>query len=734
MWYNNFVYGRAVHIPSQKKSSVKEGKKMFGYKETMKVSIVEFAAVVLLNIIIAAVSGVGGAGIGAAAACAAAVLAVFIIYKAVKNEELASRITFILMIITEFVSCFAAQTLDMLPFLYIGAAVLVGLFVRKQLNIEFWIESSVMLVVGLIISFAGDDESFNAVSGIANIVIYQVINLTMYMLTGSGEKFRKNLEEKTNEAIEANESKSNFLANMSHEIRTPMNAICGMADLLLQTDISEETEEYVMTIKNSSENLLNIINDILDFSKVESGKMEIIPAEYQFTSVMYDVMNVIQVRLKSRVELIMDVDPNVPTGLVGDEMRFRQILINILNNAVKFTEKGSITLSVRWEPKDNNTGVLNVSVADTGIGIKPEDMDKLFTEFSQADTKRNRNIEGTGLGLAICKKLLDLMNGSITFESVYGKGSTFKFTLPQGISNPAPSNFDKSADLHARLQVKRGVPFTAPEAKVLIVDDNQVNIRVAEGMMKPYNMSVVSVTSGQEAINLIKKGERYDIILMDHMMPQMDGVEATQIIRSLDGDYPKKVPIIALTANAIKGVEDLFYENGMNDFLSKPVDLKKLEKVLRKWIPRHKQIKAAAVEDQTMEHTQTTQVPFVKLLDRLKGINVVSGLANCIGNEDVYIDVLRVFINSANIDSIQSCFDNEDWKDYTIEVHGAKSAARNIGATELSELAFALEVAGKSGDIQAIKDKTAPFLDNYRSVIETIKKAFEDTGLSYDID
>ena len=707
---------------------------MFGYKETMKVSIVEFAAVVLLNIIIAAVSGVGGAGIGAAAACAAAVLAVFIIYKAVKNEELASRITFILMIITEFVSCFAAQTLDMLPFLYIGAAVLVGLFVRKQLNIEFWIESSVMLVVGLIISFAGDDESFNAVSGIANIVIYQVINLTMYMLTGSGEKFRKNLEEKTNEAIEANESKSNFLANMSHEIRTPMNAICGMADLLLQTDISEETEEYVMTIKNSSENLLNIINDILDFSKVESGKMEIIPAEYQFTSVMYDVMNVIQVRLKSRVELIMDVDPNVPTGLVGDEMRFRQILINILNNAVKFTEKGSITLSVRWEPKDNNTGVLNVSVADTGIGIKPEDMDKLFTEFSQADTKRNRNIEGTGLGLAICKKLLDLMNGSITFESVYGKGSTFKFTLPQGISNPAPSNFDKSADLHARLQVKRGVPFTAPEAKVLIVDDNQVNIRVAEGMMKPYNMSVVSVTSGQEAINLIKKGERYDIILMDHMMPQMDGVEATQIIRLLDGDYPKKVPIIALTANAIKGVEDLFYENGMNDFLSKPVDLKKLEKVLRKWIPRHKQIKAAAVEDQTMEHTQTTQVPFVKLLDRLKGINVVSGLANCIGNEDVYIDVLRVFINSANIDSIQSCFDNEDWKDYTIEVHGAKSAARNIGATELSELAFALEVAGKSGDIQAIKDKTAPFLDNYRSVIETIKKAFEDTGLSYDID
>ena len=727
-----FTGGVCIFRP--KKSSVKEGKKMFGYKETMKVSIVEFAAVVLLNIIIAAVSGVGGAGIGAAAACAAAVLAVFIIYKAVKNEELASRITFILMIITEFVSCFAAQTLDMLPFLYIGAAVLVGLFVRKQLNIEFWIESSVMLVVGLIISFAGDDESFNAVSGIANIVIYQVINLTMYMLTGSGEKFRKNLEEKTNEAIEANESKSNFLANMSHEIRTPMNAICGMADLLLQTDISEETEEYVMTIKNSSENLLNIINDILDFSKVESGKMEIIPAEYQFTSVMYDVMNVIQVRLKSRVELIMDVDPNVPTGLVGDEMRFRQILINILNNAVKFTEKGSITLSVRWEPKDNNTGVLNVSVADTGIGIKPEDMDKLFTEFSQADTKRNRNIEGTGLGLAICKKLLDLMNGSITFESVYGKGSTFKFTLPQGISNPAPSNFDKSADLHARLQVKRGVPFTAPEAKVLIVDDNQVNIRVAEGMMKPYNMSVVSVTSGQEAINLIKKGERYDIILMDHMMPQMDGVEATQIIRSLDGDYPKKVPIIALTANAIKGVEDLFYENGMNDFLSKPVDLKKLEKVLRKWIPRHKQIKAAAVEDQTMEHTQTTQVPFVKLLDRLKGINVVSGLANCIGNEDVYIDVLRVFINSANIDSIQSCFDNEDWKDYTIEVHGAKSAARNIGATELSELAFALEVAGKSGDIQAIKDKTAPFLDNYRSVIETIKKAFEDTGLSYDID
>lgn len=701
---------------------------MFGYKETMKLTLAEFAAVTVLGIVLTAVSHASGVAIAAIAFVPLIVAGVVFLVN--KNEDIAERVIFILLIIGEFLSCSGAQATAMLPFVYIGGGVLVSMVAKKQLNIEYWVESSVAIIVSIIINIG----NLGLESEIIMFFIYEVFNLTLFLLTGSSEKYRKNLEEKTNEAIEANESKSNFLANMSHEIRTPMNAICGMADLMLQTDISEETEEYVMTIKNSSENLLNIINDILDFSKVESGKMEIIPAEYQFTSVMYDVMNVIQVRLKSKVELVMDIDPAVPTGLVGDEMRFRQLLINILNNAVKFTEKGTITLSVRWAPKETNTGELQVAVSDTGIGIKPEDMDKLFSEFSQADTKRNRNIEGTGLGLAICKRLLDLMNGTITFDSVYGKGSTFRFTLPQGISNPAPSNFDKSANLHERLQVKKGVPFTAPEAKILIVDDNQVNIRVTEGMMKPYGMSVVSATSGQQAIDLIKDGERYDIIFMDHMMPQMDGVEATQIIRGMDIEYAKKVPIVALTANAIKGVEELFYENGMNDFLSKPVDLKKLEKVLRKWVPRHKQVKSAAIEDQTIEHTVTTQVPFVKLLDKLKGINVVSGLANCIGNEDVYIDVLRIFVNTENTTAIKQAYDAEDWKTYTVEVHGAKSAARNIGATELSELAFSLEVAGKSDDITAIKDRTAAFLDNYRSVLDTIRTAFEETNLSLDAD
>jgi signal transduction histidine kinase/CheY-like chemotaxis protein len=379
------------------------------------------------------------------------------------------------------------------------------------------------------------------------------------------------------EANKASEAKTKFLARMSHEIRTPMNAIIGMAELALRENITPTVKEYILTVKKAGTNLLSIINDILDLSKIESGKLEISSSNYSFPSMLNDVVSIIKMKIvDSGLRFDINIDSNIPNSLIGDETRIRQVLLNILGNAVKYTKKGFISLSASGEIIEN-TVLLTIEVADSGIGIKPEYLKKLFDEFVRVDESKNY-IEGTGLGLPIAKNLIKTMNGDISVKSEYGKGSTFTIKLPQKIS--ANELFDSIKNDSIAIN------FNAPNARVLIVDDIDANLKVAKGLMQPYKMQVDLCTSGAEAIERIKANS-YDLVFIDHMMPDMDGIEATKIIREIYAN----LPIIALTANAVSGVKEMFLENGFNDFLSKPINTVELNSILEKWLPKEKQAK-----------------------------------------------------------------------------------------------------------------------------------------------
>ncbi len=392
------------------------------------------------------------------------------------------------------------------------------------------------------------------------------------------------MERLMHQAEASNEAKSAFLANMSHEIRTPMNAICGMTDMLLDENLTEQGKEYAETIKTSGEGLLSIINDILDFSKIESGKMPIIPEEYYFASMIHDVMSMMEIKMKGKpVELIAKVSDSVPRKLYGDIGRVKQVIINIMGNAMKFTHEGTITLSASWQPLEEDTGRLRVSVTDTGIGIKEEDMPKLFHSFEQVDMRKNRGVEGTGLGLSISKLLVENMGGSINVKSEYGKGSTFYFDIVQKVIDASPCEYSKNKKIVERKQFT--IDFTAPKAKVLVVDDNKVNLRVATGLLRKFGIVPDLVDNGQDSVDMIRRQVQYDLVFMDHMMPELDGIEATKLIRAIGTPYAVSLPIVALSANAVKGMEDEFLVGGMDDFLPKPISLEMLGAILRKWLP-----------------------------------------------------------------------------------------------------------------------------------------------------
>lgn len=393
-------------------------------------------------------------------------------------------------------------------------------------------------------------------------------------------KLMRELKEKAEHAVAV---KSAFLANMSHEIRTPMNAILGMAEMALQGQLGEEEKDCIEQIQIASEGLLTIINDILDFSKMESGKMKIVESEYEILNTIKDVENLVQGKVKDKgLALVTKVSPNIPRILYGDEIRIKQVLINLVNNAVKFTNEGSVSIDVDCEGTQENT-LLKISIRDTGIGIKEEDMERIFNSFEQSDTFRNRKKEGSGLGLTISKQLLQLMGGNIHVESVYQEGSCFSFEVPQKIIDVTPCGAYEGPG-HKRIRKQEYSKFKAPDARVLIVDDNFVNLKVAAGLMRPFGMQIDMAKSGAEALDKVREKE-YHLIFMDHMMPEMDGIETTRKIREMEGGYYKEVPIIALTANAVSGIREMFLEEGMNDFIAKPINMKELSDKILEWLP-----------------------------------------------------------------------------------------------------------------------------------------------------
>jgi CheY-like chemotaxis protein len=407
----------------------------------------------------------------------------------------------------------------------------------------------------------------------------------MYIVVKSAHEYNKGMAEKAEEAERANESKMLFLANMSHEIRTPMNAISGMAELSLNEDLTPQARENLENIRNSSKVLLAVVNDILDYSKMESGMMDIVPVTYSLSHLIKETVNMMQIRLSDKnVELKYTIQKELPDVYFGDEIRFRQILFNLLSNAIKFTDNGYILLDVSGEIVKEDTAKLIVSVTDSGIGIRKEDLQRLFTSFQQLDSHKSHVREGTGLGLAICRELVSLMGGEITVESTYGVGSKFTFTLIQRISNKKEiAVFSNSANKDEETKLK------VNNAKVLIVDDNAVNLKVAQGLLKTFNLTVDTCKSGRECLELMKKNRDYDLVFLDHMMPELDGIETLNLIRADSDEYMKKVPIVALTANVMNGVRDMFISEGFNDYVPKPIDMVWVNSILRKYIPIEKQ-------------------------------------------------------------------------------------------------------------------------------------------------
>lgn len=561
--------------------------------------------------------------------------------------------------------------------------------------------------------YTKNEESVVWVSIIIGIIIYYQIFL---------------LEKAKKDAEIANIAKKNFLANISHEIRTPMNAICGISDLLLDERLSRKERERVEIIKNCADNLLDIINDILDFSKIEAGKLTIIPVCYKIDSLIYDVINIINYRLlDKKIEIEVEIDENIPSIIKGDEGRIRQILINLLNNSIKFTEQGKITLTVKWEVSSELEGKLKVYVKDTGIGIKEEDINRLFVAFEQVDTRRNRKIEGTGLGLSICNNLLKEMGGFIQVDSVYGQGSVFSFTLPQQVIDNRSIQYNLNTRKDYTHKKKHNTEFKLIATKALVIDDNYINLQVAQGLLERFGIEVEVKTNGKDAIEKFQLDGSYDLIFVDHIMPEMDGIEVAQTIRSIHSKYSKEVPIIALTANVAKDVEQCYLDSGMNDYLAKPIQEEKLVEILKKWVPEGKQ-QLSKITDISVnnEEIEIKEIKLKKLKEIIPDIKIDKGLKINLYNEDNYLRILKMFIEENDIEKVEKCFNKNDIKNYTIYVHGIKGTALQIGADSLSNLARDLELAGKEQNWDFITKKHNNFIYYYTNILEKLKEIFRE--------
>jgi signal transduction histidine kinase/CheY-like chemotaxis protein len=519
----------------------------------------------------------------------------------------------------------------------------------------------------------------------------------------------------------ANRSKSTFLARMSHEIRTPMNAIIGMSELVRREYGKPKALEYISGIKNAGAGLLAIINDILDFSQIESGSLMLNPAPYQTASMLNDVLTIIRIRLSEKsLKLVVAAAPDIPGSMIGDERRVKQILLNLLSNAVKYTDNGFIKFSAGAERINENTVQLTFVVEDSGIGIKSEDLPKLFGEFIRVDEKRNVNIEGTGLGLVITRSLCRTMEGDISVQSQYGQGSIFTAVLRQEVTDWQAMG--ELSEIAAKFEDQQGATFIAPQAEVLVVDDFHSNLLVAEGLLAPYGMRVFTCLSAPEAIQLVRT-RSFDLVLMDHMMPEMDGVEAIHTIRALPGKRFQDLPVIALTANAVSGMREMFLENGFNDFISKPIEVGKLDAVLQKWLPESKRLPAR----RNVWENPLPALPLQAPLPEIVGVDAAAGLARIGGSQERYRDLLSVFCRDveAGFSLLAQEPDETSLPAFTTLVHALKSAGANIGAEELSQSAALLEMAAREGDMSVLSDRLPYFRTELAGLTVRIRAALE---------
>ena len=543
------------------------------------------------------------------------------------------------------------------------------------------------------------------------------------------ENARVNRQKK--EIEELNRSQSRFFSSMSHEIRTPINSILGLNEVILrQEDASDEIIRDAKNIQGAGKMLLTTINDILDLSKLDAGSMDIVPVDYRISDMLEEIYNMIWLRASDKgLTLKVEADPGIPSILFGDEVRIKQIIINLLNNAVKYTYKGSVRLKVDFEQPYDNRIKLLISVTDTGMGIKREVIPQLFEVFKRVDQEKNRNIEGTGLGLSIVKQLVDLMKGEIKVDSEYGKGSTFSVSLLQDIADPAPVG-ELTLNEQKVLRQKYRRKFTAPSASLLIVDDNEMNLEVEKKLIKDTLIGIDTATSGDDALMMTQK-KRYDVIFMDHLMPGMDGIECLERIRSLEDGMCRDVPVIVFTANAGSENMDLYKRVGFDGYLMKPVSGSKLEEALLKYIPKDKIINTPAEETEAgalkTAGDNEGMTEENRRYDQLEGIDIKTALENC-GDEEGFRSTLKIFYDSIPEESrrLRKYYEAEDIHNYTIKVHALKSSARIVGALHLSGLALNLETAGKENDVEYIRDHHDEMMTLYEEYGQRLKGLFED--------
>lgn len=524
------------------------------------------------------------------------------------------------------------------------------------------------------------------------------------------------------EAEAANMAKSSFLANMSHEIRTPINAILGMNEMILREEKDPAIRGYAGNIQASGNSLLSIVSDVLDVSKIESGKLEIIPVDYEVNSLISDCCNMAAGRAKAKeLELLVECADNVPMKLCGDETHIRQIIMNLLTNAVKYTEKGTVKLIVSGRFTDGGF-VLKVDVSDTGIGIAEENLPQLFTQFQRFDLQRNRNIEGTGLGLSIVKRLCDLMSGTITARSVLGSGSTFTVELPQKVVDSTPCG-GVNLNYSAGAEHEYHHSFEAPEAKILAVDDLPVNLLVIANLLKETRIKIDTAGSGRECMDKCSQ-QKYDLILMDHMMPEMDGV---QTFEKLHGDKSSpnfETPVIMLTANALAGMREQYMDVGFADYVSKPVRGAKLEEAIRRNLPESL-IKPASPEIPA-EAVSTEPSGFADICSAVPELNVNAALQYCCGSAELLNDLLHDFTENDHFSDLKAAFEEKRWEDYRRHAHSLKSTSLMIGLTGLSERARASELALKGGCTEFAELNHDSLIEEYSALLGKIKDYLKD--------
>ena len=770
-----------------------------------------------------------------------------------KSYAFRAKITSVLMQGTAILYATHRENLvDVLP-VFMVFVVCMGLYgIADVITLSFFSALFIFFYHGVIIeTIAWRDikELSIIVSQLANIFLFQYV---VYTWTKRNREGSEKLLDVINELKRVENSKDDFLANVSHEIRTPINTICGMSEILLREELPYKIKENVLNIQQAGRNLVSVVGDILDFSELNSGKMELEEEAYNITSTINDIINMTMARKnEKKIELIVDCDATMPCALLGDEKKLRRVILNIVDNAIKFTDEGCVSLSIGYRRESYGINLI-VKVKDTGIGIDEESLEKLFVHFNQVDARRNRQESGIGLGLAISQALVHKMGGAIILRSKAGKGTTVKFTIPQKVLDEQPiaalqerehinvaayidmeqfdmmeirdeysnmiihmveqlrgkchvcrnfaelqrraskepfshiftstpeylrdkeyfdelaqktnvvvvmerhdekyvtnprllkvykpfyilsivSALNSSKDAKENKALVAAGKFETKDVHVLVVDDNRMNLRVIEGLLTGYKIKVTMATSGQEALEKILSAN-YDFVFMDHMMPEMDGVETLQRIRHKVGSYYQKVPIIALTANAVAGTREMLISEGFTDFLEKPIERSVLERVLRRNLDADKIVtlesdmveKKVTPSNETVEQTATKQDVLVNDAEEkldIEGLDVKSGIVYCNGREQ-YIKVLQGYCEEADNPAAlaEKLYNLHDWKNYTITVHGMKSAMRSIGALHISNLAKELEFAGKEGRIDYILEHHDELIKEYNELFACLRQ------------